>query len=94
MPYIMKINPTKHTKGATFMRRALNMSGSKVVSVEPGPVISRKPMMIIAIPIPRRMKLVLSNANLFLSIFLIMLLFSIKFTDFHAQIFIDRYVSA
>ena len=42
----MKINPRKQTSGATLIRRTLKISGSKVISVEPGPVISRKPMII------------------------------------------------
>ena len=49
------MNPKKHTVGASLMRRKLKMSGSKCVSVEPGPVISRNPMMIIANPIDSNM---------------------------------------
>ena len=42
--------PINVTVGATTMRRVLKISVSKVCSLEPAPLISRKPMMIIAIP--------------------------------------------
>ena len=45
----MKMNPKKHTAGAILIRLALKISGSNVVSVEPGPDISRKPMMMMTI---------------------------------------------
>ena len=56
------------TVGATTMRRVLKISLSKVCSLEPAPLISRKPMMIIAIPMPNKIKFILSNAKFFLSI--------------------------
>ena len=43
---IMDMNPRKQIVGASLMRRKLNISGSKCVSVEPGPAISMKPMII------------------------------------------------
>ena len=64
----MNTNPNKLTIGATTMRRTLKMSGSKYPSVDPGPVINKNPRMIIAIPTANRMKLVLSNANFWLSL--------------------------
>ena len=36
------MNPTKHTIGATFMRRTLNMSGSYIASDELGPLHRRQ----------------------------------------------------
>lgn len=54
--------------GATLMRRTLKISGSKYPSVELGPVISRKPTIITAIPMASNIKLVLSKANFCLSI--------------------------
>ena len=65
----MKMNPRKHTAGATLMRRALKMSGLNADSVDPGPLISRNPRMMTTIPIPNKVKLVLSKAKLFLSIY-------------------------
>lgn len=64
----MKINPKKQTTGATLMRRTLKISGSKAVSVEPGPLINRNPMIMTIIPMASSMKFVLSKAKLFLSI--------------------------
>ena len=46
----MNTNPNKETKGATTIRRVLKMSGSKYPSVDPGPVINKNPIMMIAIP--------------------------------------------
>jgi hypothetical protein len=59
----MNTNPTKQTMGATTIRRVLKMSGSKWVSVELGPVISNKPIIIMTIPTAIRIKFVLSRAN-------------------------------
>ena len=47
---IMDMNPRKQIVGASLMRRKLNISGSKCVSVEPGPIISKKPKIIAATP--------------------------------------------
>ena len=62
------MNPKKQTTGATTIRRVLNISGSKVVSVDPGPDISRKPIIITTMPIARSIKFFLSKANFRLSI--------------------------
>lgn len=48
---IMEMNPIKVTTGATLIRRALNISGLKVVSLELAPLISINPMTTTAIPI-------------------------------------------
>ena len=47
---ITKMNPEKQIVGASFILLKLKMSGSKCVSVEPGPVISAKPRMMAATP--------------------------------------------
>jgi hypothetical protein len=52
---IINTKPTKHTSGATTMRRVLKMSGSKCVSVELGPVIKSRPAMIMITPTAMRM---------------------------------------
>lgn len=68
--YIIDTKPKKHTSGATLIRRALKMSGSKAVSVEPGPVISKNPTITMNIPTASKMKFILSNAKFLLSIYL------------------------
>jgi len=67
------------------MRRTLKMSGSKYPSVEPGPHISTKPMRMIAIPMPNRMKLVRPNAifSRFISfVFYFYIIYNIKVLAF------------
>ena len=59
----------KHRAGATFIRTVLKISGSKVVSVEPLPLINIKPRMTTHMPIANMIKLTLSNAKFLLSIF-------------------------
>src|SRR5699024_4357348 len=80
--YIMNTNPSRQTTGATLMRLTLKMSGSKVVGVDTGPVIRRKPMITTAIPMPSRIKLVLSKANFSLLIYTFtILLFTIYYLE-------------
>ena len=55
-----------------FMRVALNISGLKEPSSVPPPLMSRKPMITIAIPTARRMKFIRSNAKFLLSISLLL----------------------
>ena len=62
--------PINVTVGATTIRRVLKISVSKVCSLEPAPLIKRKPIMTIAMPIANKMKFILSNAKFFLSIIL------------------------
>ena len=50
--YIMSKKPTRHTTGATLIRLALKISGSKCVGVDTGPVIRIKP--IITPPLQRQ----------------------------------------
>ena len=77
--------------GATLMRRALKMSGSKAVSEEPVPAIRRNPTTTIAMPTANRMKFVLSNAKFFLSIYLRYDLDFIQISRCHPQEAVDRY---
>ena len=58
-------NPIKETTGANWVLLALKISGSKWVSVDEGPVMSRNPLIIIRIPTIVKMKFILSNANFF-----------------------------
>lgn len=53
------------------MRMGLKISGLNVVSVEPLPLISMKPIITTNMPAARNMKLVLLNARFFLSILLV-----------------------
>ena len=39
----MNTNPKKQIRGATLILLTLKMSGSKAVSVVPGPIMSKKP---------------------------------------------------
>lgn len=73
MAKIIDTKPIKHTTGATFMRMGLKMSGLNVVSVEPLPLISMKPIITTNMPAARQIKLVLSNARFFLSILLVVI---------------------
>ena len=50
MAKITKMNPVKHIVGATLILLILKMSGSKCVSVELGPHIIMKPIIIAATP--------------------------------------------
>ena len=68
----MNTKPKKQTTGATLILRTLKMSGSKVVSVVPGPAIKTKPMTTMHIPIANKAKLVLPKANFLLSILIIL----------------------
>lgn len=65
MAKIIDTKPIKHTTGATFMRMGLKISGLNVVSVEPLPLISMKPIITTNMPAARNMKLVLLNARFF-----------------------------
>lgn len=62
------------------MRRTLKMSGSKAVSDELGPTMSRKPIMTTTILTANKMKLTLSNAKFRLSIIFFTFLLSYFFT--------------
>ena len=55
MAKITKTNPRKLIAGASFTRLKLKMSGSKYVSVEPGPIINANPAMIATTPAVNRM---------------------------------------
>ena len=52
----MNTNPKKQIRGATLILLTLKMSGSKAVSVVPGPIMSKKPIITIIIPAANRMK--------------------------------------
>lgn len=57
----MKMNPRKVTVGPTTMRRVEKISGLNAVSVDPGPHISKKPIIIVAAATAIRMKLIRTN---------------------------------
>ena len=64
MPTIISKKPKRHVAGATFILRALNISGSKPPSkVVAGPVINKNPIIIITKEIAIIMKLILLKAN-------------------------------
>jgi hypothetical protein len=60
----------RHTTGANFMRRSLNISGLNSVSVDPGPLIRRKPITTIAMLMASKMKLIRLKAKFLLSIYI------------------------
>lgn len=66
---MIEINPMKVTTGATFIRRALKIPGSNIVSVEPLPLIKINPITTMAIPTANIIKLVFPKAKFLLSIF-------------------------
>jgi len=66
----METKPTKQMVGATFIRIELKILGSKALSVDSLPLIRINPNTTINIPAANKIKLTLSNAKFFLSIYL------------------------
>jgi hypothetical protein len=52
---MIKMKPKKQTAGASLIRRTLKISGLKVSSLLPLPLINIKPAMMIIMPIAKRM---------------------------------------
>lgn len=66
MPKIITKKPKKQVSGAIFIRRALKISGSKPPSIVVlGPVINRKPVIIITTAMAIIMKFILPKAKFF-----------------------------